>query len=204
MKRTRRLAPVAALVAATSLLVPSAAMAAAPSNDRWDEPAYLPQVPAVEATRTGEATVDPYEHRPCGDIGKTVWYSFFAQADQVLTVNTFGSNFDTVLAVYSESTVGSGASPERPPGSNILGACNDDAAGSQQSKVKLRVAADDIVYIQAGGLGSASGRLGWHRTRLDSSGRRRSRWSRRRPRPARACRGSARAPCDRGPRRIAP
>lgn len=77
-----------------------------------------------------------------------VFFSWTAPSDGTLTADTFGSDFDTVLAVY-----GSDACPGDFDTTTSL-ACNDDAPGDTlQSEVVLEVVEGETYFIVAGGFG---------------------------------------------------
>ena len=64
------------------------------------------------------------------------WVMWTAPASGTVTMDTFGSSFDTVLAVYTNSPTG-------PPGMSnlVLVAANNDAGGTAQSQVSFSVLA---------------------------------------------------------------
>ncbi len=99
------------------------------------------------------ATTDGPTPTTCGSgnsIQEDVWYSFLAPCNGTMTLNTCGSNYDTVLAVYTGSC---GALSEV--------ACNDDNAacgsGSLQSAVSVSVTFNTRYLIRIGGWNGANG-----------------------------------------------
>ena len=86
----------------------------------------------------------------CGaaaDAGRDVWYTFTAPGDGDLTVNTFGSNFDTVLVAYDGCPIAGQAAI----------ACSDDAQGVQ-SRITIPVVSGQQYLLRAGGyVGSGGG-----------------------------------------------
>ena len=83
-------------------------------------------------------------------FGNTAWWTFVGNGG-LMTVDSAGSNFDTVIAVYTGS-----------PGSFTQVACVDDIsdpAFSLQSRVTIDTDAGTTYYVQAGGFGGDSGRL---------------------------------------------
>lgn len=100
MKRSRsaRVGAIAALTAV--LLLPTGASAAPPSNDSVLDARSIRSNPITHNLTTAQATRGSTdgvrEPRPCGTIGKTVWYRFRLAEGQALKADTFGSNFDTV------------------------------------------------------------------------------------------------------------
>ncbi|PYR60200.1 MAG: hypothetical protein DMF91_12820 [Acidobacteria bacterium] len=99
---------------------------------------------------TVSATTEPGERLDCGGVafGRTVWYSVNARSDFQLTIDTTGSNFDTVVAVYTY--IG-------PMLQQIV--CNDNFGASSQSHVAASLARAGVYSIQIGGAGTASGNL---------------------------------------------
>jgi RTX calcium-binding nonapeptide repeat (4 copies) len=92
------------------LLVVTAGPAAAapPTNDNFATRTTIPAVPFTEVLSTAEATTEPGESDPaCGPIGKTVWYQYTPPADVVLGASTLGSDFDTLLGVWTGTSFGS-------------------------------------------------------------------------------------------------
>src|SRR5439155_7997661 len=86
--------------------------------------------------------------QPCGAIGATLWYKFTTSAQGLVEANTFGSDYDTVLAAYTGTSL-----------SNLtLLDCNDDYFGGQ-SRVRRCLAAGQTVYFQVGGFASFTGHL---------------------------------------------
>ena len=99
---------------------------------------------------TVDATLEPGEPVPtCGVIGRTVWFRFVPSRSGRLAAKTIGSDFNTVLAAYRGSTLGS---------LNEV-ACNDDRSTDPRSKVSLDVRADRTYYFQVGGWEGDSGEL---------------------------------------------
>lgn len=120
-----------------------------PPNDDFVNAYAAPDPQAyTNAQVTTAATTEVSEPSPCGSIASTVWYSFTPASTQTLTVNTFGSDFDTVLAVHTGPSVGS---------LGLVG-CNDDFRGFQ-SQVRFSVTGGTTYHIQVGGYGGASGSL---------------------------------------------
>jgi len=85
-----------------------------------------------------------------GPGGKSVWWSWTAPADGNLTVSTEGSDFDTLLAVYSGSAWDA----------LVLAASNDDVGEAlTTSRVKLRVSAGAACQIVVDGKNGAAGHI---------------------------------------------
>lgn len=76
----------------------------------------------------------------------SVWYEWRAPADGTVTINTFGSNYDTSLAVYTGSEVNS-----------LTGVASNDDYLSLQSRVNFSVEAGQTYQIAVDGFSSSQG-----------------------------------------------
>ncbi|MFA5895330.1 MAG: hypothetical protein WC985_00285 [Thermoplasmata archaeon] len=105
--------------------------------------------PSSRIVTTTGATLETGEPRPCGAIGATVWYSFTAGASGTAVIDTVGgsTNYDTVLAAYTGSSLGGLTNK----------ACNDDYSGLQ-SRISFSCTAGTTYRIQLGGYNGATGR----------------------------------------------
>jgi len=86
------------------------------------------------------ATTDANDPPPgCGNgsRGKSVWYRFSAPSNGALTVNTFGSSYDTILSAYT------GYCGAYAP---VTGACNDDTNG-MQSRITFNATGGTMYYF---------------------------------------------------------
>jgi hypothetical protein len=126
----------------------------------------------VPGTNIG-ATKEPGEpsHEPAGNPGSaSVWYQWQAPASANVTITTIGSDFDTLLAVYTGNAV------------NGLTACptckNDDIdtnAGNLQSSVTFTATAGTVYKIAVDGwccAGEETGNivLNWNQTTCPAPG----------------------------------
>ena len=117
------------------------------SNDNFDSPIIILSTPFQQRENVANATTasdDPT--LPCVSAQKynTVWYRFTAPSNGVLTVNTIGSDYDTVLGVWKGSR-----------GSLVSQACNDDYS-NRQSQVSLNVTANNTYQIEVAAYSSPS------------------------------------------------
>jgi hypothetical protein len=111
---------------------------------------------ARESTKTGGAALPPEE--PCfpdpefGDVfGRTVWYSVTGTGGPI-TVDTAGSNFDTVMAIYTKD------------GDFSLVLCVDDLFDGQiqtslQAAATIETDPGVTYYVQIGGFAGEFGNL---------------------------------------------
>jgi hypothetical protein len=99
------------------------------------------------------ATLEPGEPRIDGKIGgHSVWISWQAPNNGVVTMSTAGSSFDTLLGVY---TIEASDSPTLENLESI--AANDDFGGQVTSQVQFGANANQIYYISVDGFNGAAG-----------------------------------------------
>ena len=139
MSRNRRQRVLAGTLAAVALLlaVVAPAYAQPPSNDDFDAATAFTTLPFTDAVDTTEATTaddDP----DCVGNGHTVWYAFTPASDVEVTANTFGSDYDTTLSVYTGTR-----------GALEQIACNDDS-GSLQSRVAFDATGGTTYFLMVG------------------------------------------------------
>jgi hypothetical protein len=96
------------------------------------------------------------EPLPCGiSCNNTMWFIYNPTVNGTLTVDTFGSNFDTVMAIYT--------GPGDSYATLVQVGCNDDISGTNnQSVLTFTAQAGTNYFIQVGGKGSASGTIALH------------------------------------------
>lgn len=129
------------------------AVASAPNNDDFDDAEAIAAIPfEVGPYSTAAATTHADEPPSCVTIGKTVWYDFTPSVDTFLRADTFGSVYNTVLAVYAGASL--------PTLFSI--ACNDDASGFFQSQVEFSAMGGVTYHFQVGGFSGESGNLVFH------------------------------------------
>jgi hypothetical protein len=112
----------------------------------------------ISATGTNAfATKESGEPSHAGNSGgKSVWYRWTAPGDGKVTIDTTGSDFDTLLAVYKGTSVS--ALSAVSGGSNN----NDPAGGTLTSKVSFSVTAGTTYQIAVDGYNGASGQIALH------------------------------------------
>ncbi len=101
--------------------LPATSLAAPPTNDDFDSATVIPGLPFTGNLETTEATWATDDPMDCTSNG-SVWYAFTPATDMRIEANTFGSDYDTVLSVYTGS---------RGSLTLVPGACNDDYDGLQ-------------------------------------------------------------------------
>jgi len=120
-----------------------------PFNDDFSSRArLLGELIQIRAASQG-ATTESGEPAHAGGAGATLWWTWTATTTGTVNVDTQSSTFDTVLAVYT--------------GSSLVDlreiVSNDNAAGQVTSTVTFTAQAGTTYQIAAGGKGSGSGLL---------------------------------------------
>src|SRR6266542_399336 len=107
---------VAAVVATAALFAGTAPAWAQPTNDDFDSATVVTEpLPFTDSVATADATTAADDPQCLGN-GHTVWYTYTPGADGWVNANTFGSNYDTTLSVYTGAR-----------GALTQVTCNDDA-----------------------------------------------------------------------------
>lgn len=96
---------------------------------------------------TTNASLEPAEPTHMSGNGPSVWYSYASTSNGVLTIDTAGTAWDTVLAAYSGATLAQ----------LQLIAMNDDIGGTLQSRLQLSVTAGQRVSVAVTGFSGQSG-----------------------------------------------
>ena len=126
---------------------------AAPANDLCANAIIVPEMnrPLYLDVQDTSTASDAGEPTGClSSISNTVWYSWTADADGLLFASTCGSDFDTLVNVYS----GTCNAPGIPVGCN-----DDDSACGPQSLAEVPVTAGQAYLVQVGSYASSSGML---------------------------------------------
>ncbi|MFM7173538.1 MAG: hypothetical protein ACKO4U_10955, partial [Caldilinea sp.] len=115
--------------------------------DDFDNAPAMP-LPFSDIRDTRSATQAADDPGTCvGRIGTTVWYRFTPAVSGTITVNTFGSNYDTVLALYTGRR-----------GALSQVACNDDFTGmGLQSQISATLSAGVTYSLLVGSYGGSAG-----------------------------------------------
>lgn len=130
-----------------------ATVAGAPPNDDFGAATEVSAYPFTTAQVAAGATTavdDPIFPCPSGQRYRTVWFRYTSPSAQTLLIDTAGSNYDTVLGVWTG-----------PRGSLTSVACNDQYGGTSQSRVEFAAAAGTTYYIEVASY-SLSGPAGSH------------------------------------------
>jgi hypothetical protein len=127
------------------------AILAIPTNDDFANAVEISTLPFTDNLNTSEATAVGDPANDCLVDGHTVWYQFTPSADMRINANTFGSDYDTGIAVYTGT----------PPNLTQI-TCNDDAVTGQfvQSNVNFDAVGGTTYYFMVGSCcGSDGGNL---------------------------------------------
>jgi hypothetical protein len=158
MSRIFGLASAVAAIMLAAMLLPAAASAAIPANDDFDTPTVLSGASGSVSGSTIGASQQSGE--PCDwACGDSVWFAWTtpSAAPASATFSLCGSSFDTILIVYTGSTLGTLG----------LVAVNDDAqaaCGGQQSQLSFTAQPGVQYRIRVGGYDGYGGAytLAWN------------------------------------------
>lgn len=123
--------------------------AAAPGNDNMAAALTIASLPFQHSIDTSAATVEvgePQASCTSGANSNSVWYRYTATYTGGIDVTTYGSNYDTVLAVYQGT----------PNAATQVG-CNDDGYADGTSGLRLWVSQGLTYYIAAADYGGPGG-----------------------------------------------
>jgi hypothetical protein len=144
------------VVALIALGSPELAAAAPPSNDSFGSAATLSLFsPLSQDTSEATAGSEPFTRGQTGfcdgnQMGNTTWFKVTGTGGP-LTVNTFGSDFDTLLVAYDTDGTGPASSTSGPPAFANVKECGDDSAGFSTTRMTFNATAGRVYLIQAGG-----------------------------------------------------
>jgi fibronectin type 3 domain-containing protein len=118
------------------------------SNDAFANRSTLTGDTGSDSASNTAATKESGEPNHAGNVGgKSLWWSWTAPQAGTFTVDTVGSSFDTLLAVYTGSNVSS---------LTVRGS-DDDSGGNLVSRAVVQVTAGTTYGIAVDGYGAASG-----------------------------------------------
>ena len=125
-------------------------VAAAPSNDNFAASITLVGSPVSTTGSNIGATKQTGEPIHAGNAGgRSVWWSWTAPSTGMVTITTADSSFDTLLAIYTGSSVSALTAV----------ASSDDFGGTTQSRVSFAALAGTTYRIALDGFGGASGNV---------------------------------------------
>jgi hypothetical protein len=126
----------------------------APINDMLARAIPLTGITGTAMATNRRATKETGEPSHAGDAGgSSIWYRWAPEIPGNVTIKTLGSDFDTLLAVYTGGSI-AGLTPK---------AVNDNAPGGETSEVSFDASDSDTYVIAIDGAGGAQGnvRLEW-------------------------------------------
>lgn len=126
-----------------------------PPNDRFAQAEVLGGLTGETSGSSAGGSREAGEPPHAGNLGgKSLWYRWTAPATTGMTFTTEGSEFDTVLAVYTGDSVAS----------LVPVASNDDSANFPLSGLSFPAVAGTTYYIAVDGRDGAAGKVGleWH------------------------------------------
>lgn len=138
----------------------ASASAVPPANDDFGSATAVGALPFQDAVETVDATMEPDEPGPpCsfGNAGNTVWYSFTPGSDTFVSADTLGTDFDSVVAVWTGPSLGA---------LELVG-CNDDAL-SLSAQVAFLARAATTYYVQVADFAGVGGSLDFRMREIDA------------------------------------
>ena len=119
----------------------------APDNDNFASAAVISGGSGQTSGNNIYATAQDNDPQIAGSSGKTVWWRWTAPSSGIATFNTFNSNFNTALAVYTGSAL------------NALTqlAFNDNAGANLNSQLSFRASAGVEYYVLIDGMSNGAG-----------------------------------------------
>jgi len=139
--RAKLYLPIAAALLGSAL---QSIQAAPPANDDFAARIAMSSVPFSRVTGTNaEATLEPDEPDILGNGGSSVWWTWIAPADGIHEVNTFRSDFDTILYVF----VGDPLVDVEPQ----VTAQSDNSSDQEQSRTQFTAVAGTAYQIAVHG-----------------------------------------------------
>ena len=133
----------------TTASVPLTISLPASSNDNFANGAFLTGTVIATTGSTVNATKEAGEPNHAGNAGgHSIWYTWTAPTSGLVSVNTHGSSFDTLLAVYKGNSVSA----------LTLVAANDDTSNfDRTSAVSFNAVAGTTYHIAVDGYNGAQG-----------------------------------------------
>jgi hypothetical protein len=131
-----------------------------PANDNLAQATPIAAFPFSTSVTNHNATTQAHEQNTCGTVAATRWYSVTASRNTTLRADTFGSDFDTAIAVYTGSSINN----------LVLRACDDatdhNGKGVDLSSLTWPVRHGVQYFIQVGGYQNQTGDLHLHVQRV--------------------------------------
>jgi hypothetical protein len=100
----RSVSAVLVLLLALTTVIP--ALAAAPSNDYFDDAEVITSLPFHGTADTTEASIEIFEPQVCWFLDQSVWYSFTPSQTMIVEASTFGSTASATMNVFRSNGPG--------------------------------------------------------------------------------------------------
>ncbi|MBH0237862.1 S8 family serine peptidase [Methylobrevis sp. L22] len=114
-----------------------------PTNDAFAKAVNLPLNGYLAGNNTYATRQTGERRHVTATDGQTIWYKIRVPTGGSVTIDTLGSDFDTVLAVYSETSLAALSTPV---------AANNDVGGAQKaSTVSFNADRNRLYYVAVGG-----------------------------------------------------
>jgi len=124
------------------------AVFAAPANDNFPGTTIgvNPYTNSVDTTSATEEIGDPTVPVQCDERflapgKKSVWYAYTPAKNQPVSIDTFGSNYDTYLSVWTGTALNN----------LVYVACDDDSTNNLQSQITMNLQAGVTYHIEVAG-----------------------------------------------------
>ena len=132
------------------------ALQAQPANDAFSSPIPLSGLPVTTSATNVGATLQSGEPLPLADATGSVWFSWTPATSGTVSISTHGSNFDTVLAVWSGDSLANLSAIASNDDDPDL---STDANPFFQSRVRVDVKAGTTYRIAVYGFFNDSGNI---------------------------------------------
>jgi hypothetical protein len=141
-----------------ALTVPGAVMASTPINDVHPG-LTIEAIPFVQTIDTTGASIYALEPSPTCRSGTTnsVWYNFTPSADVDVVADTVGSDYDTVIDVFTGTV-----NADFTVSALLSVGCNNDAGAGTQSELSFHATAGERYLIRVSAVGGFGGFLTFH------------------------------------------
>ena len=132
-----------------------------PTNDIFANPVVITNLNGSVSANNANATFEGNEPLHAGKIGgRSVWYSFTAPTNGILSLSTTNSTIDTLLSLYTGDRINE---------LTVVTANDDAGAGLVHSAVTSGVIAGQTYHIAVDGLAGAAGTIVLHHSFTASS-----------------------------------
>ena len=141
------------------LLITLSPVYSAPINDNLDSAINISKLPYTNTQDTSDSTTEPAEGFPtCTFSEASVWYQYSPTIDEEIVFDTYGSDYDTVLGIWTG---------EQHPLTEII--CNDNGTEStMQSQLSTELSGGTKYLIGINGFNKETGKLTFNAKSLNA------------------------------------